>query len=95
MLPKGCDCELCATLGVFLSDPAHRSFEWPLAEQRRRHIHSRIDQAELPIDHQTRRSGRPYTLVLRKTDALFEHELQARRRDRDDLAWLGRTILAR
>ena len=90
-LPKGCSCELCATLGAFLGDPTRRSFEWPLAEQRRRHVHSRIDEAELPVHHQTRRSGRPYTLVLTKTDALFEREREARRRDRSDLAWLGRT----
>jgi hypothetical protein len=46
--------------------------------------------AELPVTHQTRRSGRPYTLVLTKTDALFERERQARRRDEDDLAWLDK-----
>jgi hypothetical protein len=68
-LSTGCHCELCTTLGAFLGDPARRSFEWPLAEQRRRHIHSRIDGAELAVHHQTRRSGRPYTLVLTKTDA--------------------------
>ncbi|ROO62723.1 2-oxoglutarate-Fe(II)-dependent oxygenase superfamily protein [Micromonospora sp. Llam0] len=87
-LPKGCDCELCTTLVAFLGDPARRTFEWPLAEQRRRHVHSRIDQADLPVDHQTRRSGRPYTLVLRKTDALFDREREARRRAQEDLAWL-------
>ncbi|MFV2088484.1 2OG-Fe(II) oxygenase [Micromonospora sp. LOL_021] len=87
-LPKGCDCELCATLVAFLGDPARRTFEWPLAEQRRRHVHSRVDQADLPVDHQTRRSGRPYTLVLRKTDALFDRERESRRRAQEDLAWL-------
>jgi hypothetical protein len=30
------------------------------------------------------------TLVLTKTEALFEHERQARRRDEDDLAWLDK-----
>ena len=90
-LPKGCSCELCATLNAFLGDPAQRLFEWPLAEQRRRHVHSRIDQAELPVHHQTRRSGRPYTLVLTKTDALFAREREIRQRDLADLAWLGGT----
>ncbi len=92
--PRGSHCELCATLGAFLGDPTRRSFEWPLAEQSRRHIHNRIDEAELPVHHQTRRSGRPYTLVLRKTDALFEREREARRRDQADLVWLGRTVVA-
>jgi hypothetical protein len=94
-LPEGCCCELCATLAAFLGDPARRSFDWPLAEQRRRHVHNRIDGAELPVHHQTRRSGRPYTLALRKTDALFERERDARQRDQTDIAWLGRAVVAR
>jgi hypothetical protein len=87
-LPEGCACELCSTLGTFLRDPARRSFEWPLAEQRRRHVHSRIDTAELPVRHETTRKGRPYTLVLTKSQALFEHERQVRIRDEADLQWL-------
>jgi hypothetical protein len=94
-LPEGCHCELCQTLDAFLADKARRSFEWPLAEQRRRHVHTRIDQHELPVRHQTRRSGRPYTLVLTKTEQLFAREREARQRDRTDLAWLGRTFNAR
>jgi hypothetical protein len=46
------------------------------------------------VRHQTRRSGRPYTLVLSKTDALFAREREARRRDQTDLTWLGRTFVA-
>jgi hypothetical protein len=42
----------------------------------------------MPISHVTRRTGRPYTLVLNKTDALFERERQARSRDEADLEWL-------
>ena len=87
-LPGGCACELCGTLGTFLADPARRRFEWPLAQQRRRHVHSRIDAAELPVRHETRRKGRPYTLVLTKDRALFDRERQARIRDAADLEWL-------
>jgi len=93
-MPGGCACELCKTLGDFLRDPAQRSFEWPLREDSRRHVHSRIDMAELPVSHQTRRSGRPYTLVLIKTDALFERERQARGRDQADAAWLDKAWIA-
>jgi hypothetical protein len=32
---------------------------WPLAKERRQHVHSRIDPAELPATHVTRRQGRP------------------------------------
>lgn len=88
-LPGGCGCELCGTLGTFLNDPARRTVEWPLAQQRRRHVHAQIDAAELPVRHATRRMGRPYTLVLTKTEALFERERQARRRDEADLKWLS------
>jgi hypothetical protein len=85
----GCACELCGTLRAFLSDQSRRTFEWPLAKQRRQHIHARIDAAELPVSHLTRRQGRPYTLVLSKTDALFAGERKARIRDQSDLDWLA------
>jgi hypothetical protein len=49
----------------------------------------RIDTAELPVSHLTRRQGRPYTLVLSKTDALFTREREARIRDMSDLEWLA------
>jgi hypothetical protein len=87
--PGGCACELCGTLGELLQDPARRTFEWPLAQERRRHIYSRIDTAELPVRHETRRKGRPYTLVLAKNQALFERARQARLRDESDLDWLN------
>ncbi len=86
--PGGCSCELCGVLSGFLSDPAAQMVEWPLAQQRRRHIHAAIDAAELPVRHQTRRRGRPYTLVLTKTEALFETERHERARDQADAAWL-------
>ena len=84
----GCACELCRTLRKFLDDTSRRTLEWPLAKERRQHVHSRIDAAELPVTHVTRRQGRPYTLVLNKTDALFAGEQLARERDETDLEWL-------
>jgi hypothetical protein len=85
----GCTCDLCDTLRVFAEDKSRRTFEWPLAKERRQHVHSRIDAAELPVTHVTRRQGRPYTLVLTKTDALFAREQEARIRDETDLKWLA------
>jgi hypothetical protein len=90
-LPDGCSCVLCAKLRGFLGDPTQTRFEWPLAKDGRAHVHRRIDAVELPVNHQTRRVGRPYTLVLKKTDALFERERQQRRRDEEQLAWLQHT----
>jgi hypothetical protein len=86
-LSAGCTCELCASVRKFLAGP-DRVFEWPLAEQRRRHVHERIDRAELPVTHVTRRQGRPYTLVLTKTEALFTHDHDARAAATADLKWL-------
>jgi len=85
----GCTCDLCGALCTFLEDRSRRTFEWPLAKDGRQHVHSRIDGAELPISHVTRRQGRPYTLVLNKTDALFSRERKARIKDETDLKWLA------
>ena len=85
----GCTCDLCDTFRAFLNDKGRRTFEWPLAKQRRQHIHSRVDAAELPVTHMTRRQGSPYTLVLTKTEALFAREQEARTRDETDLEWLS------
>ena len=88
-LPSGnCTCGPCGTLREFLEDKSQRTFEWPLAKDRRQHVHSQIDVAELPVTHVTRRQGRPYTLVLNKTEALFSREQEARTRDETDLEWL-------
>lgn len=83
-----CDCQQCQELSAFLADPASQSHEWRLAEQLRDHITSTVTQAELPVAHETLRLGRPYTLVLRKTDALFSREAAIRRAAAKDLARL-------
>jgi hypothetical protein len=88
--PMRCACELCATLRGFLSSPHQRQFEWPLAEDRRLHVQHQIDVYALPVDHVTRRKGRPYTLVLSKRKELFAREQRMRRQWRQDLAWVGR-----
>ena len=54
-------------------------------------MHARIDGAELPVTHVTRRQGRPYTLVLAKTEALFTGDLQSRASAAADLEWLAAT----
>ena len=86
--PAGCGCELCARLDAFLTDREQRVLEWPIVTASRSHVHSRIDSAELPVSHVTRRQGRPYTLVLTKQDALFTREREERERDEADLAAL-------
>ena len=84
----GCGCDLCDALGTFLGSRTRRIFEWPLAKDGRRHVHIQIDSAELPMRHQTRRQGRPYTLVLTKTGELFTRQKDARNKAVTDLTWL-------
>ncbi len=87
-LPPGCRCELCARLGAFLANPKEKRLEWPLAEPKRRHIHDRLDRHELPVSHETLRSGRPFTLVLIKLRKLHDRETTDRRSLEADLEWL-------
>ena len=86
--PAGCTGELGETLARFLSAAAERRLEWPLAKERRQVIHQLIDRHELPVRHETRRTGRPYTLVLEKTRALFTHATAERRQWASELTWL-------
>lgn len=81
-------CGDCARLASFLHDPTEQQLTWPLAKPRRQHIHHRIDEAELPVTHQTLRQGSPQKLVVTKTDELFRHDAQQRRtaRARLDIA---------
>lgn len=59
-LPSGgCECGLCGTLASFLEAGNRRTFEWPPAMDGSQHVYSRIDAAELPVTHMTRRQGRP------------------------------------
>jgi hypothetical protein len=91
--PGECSCELCGTLRIFLADPAQRTFGWRLRTDDRAHVHRRIDDAEIPVTHVTRRTGRPYTLVLTKTDRLFTAEQESRATDAATLQWLAATWL--
>lgn len=84
----GCGCELCDHLGEFLRSATTRTDTWPLAKPGRQHIHRQIDDGGLPVQHLTRRKGRPYTLLLAKTDELFSRELEARRQAEADLGWV-------
>jgi hypothetical protein len=75
-------------LNDFLADPGRRALDWPIKQESRRHVHGRIDRNELPVKHATRRVGRPFTLQLNKTPALFEREVHERAADEADLQWL-------
>jgi hypothetical protein len=86
--PSGCSCALCEQLAAFLCDRARIEFAWPLAKDRRRHIHGVIDAHRLPVAHTTIRRGSPQTLMLTKQEALFEREAALRARQKALLRWL-------
>jgi hypothetical protein len=74
-----------------LRAPKQRQLEWPLAKNRRAHVHGIIEIYDLPVNHVTRREGSPFTLVLTKTEALFERDAAERGRWDGDLSWLTKT----
>jgi len=86
--PADCACELCRKLQRFLAAASQRKLEWPLAKERRQHIHRSLDHHALPVRHQTRREGRPFTLILEKTDRLFKLDRAERDAMEQALAWL-------
>lgn len=88
----GCGCDVCDRLTEFLAARSERNHEWPLAKRGRQHVHQQIDAAGLPVRHTTRRQGRPYTLVVTKTEDLFHREHEERRQARTDLDWLASTF---
>ena len=65
-----CTCKDCGTLRIFLVSPTEKSLNWPMAKDRRRHMHDTIDVLELPLTHTTERKGSPHKLVLTKTTQL-------------------------
>ncbi len=86
--PYACTCDLCKVLSAFLRDRARIQYRWPLAKDRRQHIHGILDRHGLPVTHTTIRQGSPQTLVLTKQKALFEREKALRMQQTTLLAWL-------
>lgn len=87
-LPIPCKCALCAGLSAFLRDGSRTEHTWPLAKERRQHIHNAIERHRLPVTHVTTRRGSPYSLVLTKEKALFDREAALRIQHEKLLGWL-------
>jgi hypothetical protein len=82
---------LCATLTRYLRASDRVRFECPLAKTQRAHIHGIVDSRDLPVRHTTRRTGRPFTLLLEKTAGVFERDATDCRSWQNDLQWLKGT----
>jgi 2OG-Fe(II) oxygenase superfamily len=89
--PVRCTCKLCGTLARFLRAPDQVRFDWPLAKEQRAHVHQIVDSHGVPVNHTTRRTGRPFTLVLEKTDAVFRRRAAERAWWQSEFRWLTRT----
>ena len=72
--PLPCDCADCGELMRFLQSKTKKSKVWPLAKQRRCHIHRMIDCMGLKVSHHTQRTGSPHKLILEKLDLHFQIE---------------------
>jgi len=68
------DCSDCQYLKNFLVSPSTRKLVWPLAKDRRAHIHGIIDAMDIPVTHETLHQGSPHKLVLTKTRDLFTRD---------------------
>jgi hypothetical protein len=80
-----CKCGDCRELGRFLADPAESVRRFPLAKERRRHLHQIIDANRCDLTHVTTRTGRPYALVCTKTTASYERARDIYLRDQENL----------
>ena len=74
-----CSCSDCKKLAQYLRSGTTQIKSWPLAKARRAHIHQTIDGMGVPVTHNTQRQGRPYSLVLRKTNQLYKQEERRRK----------------
>jgi len=81
-----CKCRDCRELSAFLADPDRREARFPLAKERRRHLHNIIDRDRCDCTHTTERRGRPYTLVCTKTTASYQAARKIHERDLKNLA---------
>ncbi len=81
-----CNCGDCRALARFLADPDQPQARFPLAKQRRQHLHQIIDGHRCDCTHVTERRGSPYVLVCTKTTASYEAACQVHERDLKNLA---------
>jgi predicted 2-oxoglutarate/Fe(II)-dependent dioxygenase YbiX len=81
-----CNCRDCRALGEFLADPDRREARFPLAKERRRHLHTVIDRDGCDCTHVTEHRGSPHTLVCRKTTASYDAARNVHDRDLKNLS---------
>jgi hypothetical protein len=81
-----CNCRDCRALSEFLADPDRREARFPLAKERRRHLHNIIDGNHCDCTHVTQHRGSPHTLVCTKTTASYDAARKIHERDLKNLS---------
>lgn len=89
-LPRPLAGELGEKLMTFLSASTQTRLVWPLAKEKRMAVHRFIDQHELPVSHQTERTGCPHKRILEKKASLHAQEARQRLLWAHDLNLLNR-----
>jgi predicted 2-oxoglutarate/Fe(II)-dependent dioxygenase YbiX len=84
-----CKCPDCRALSAFLADPDRPQARFPMAKERRRHLHGIIESNRCDCTHVTERRGSPHTLVCTKTTASYEAACKIYERDQQNLSRLA------
>lgn len=71
-----CSCADCRDLRAFMESPTRAAFTLKAAEGARRHLQESGSRLDLSFD--TEKTGRPYTLICRKTLGTWERETKRR-----------------
>ena len=71
----GCGCAHCQDLRAFCRDPDATTARFSMREDLRNHLQGVIGRADLDLDTQTEKKGRPYTLVCTKNRASYKRRL--------------------
>ena len=76
-----CSCEDCQELQKFARDPLTQIYRFRVRQERRRHLHEKIDFYKLDMTHETERTGSPQTLVCKKNRRTYELRCEQYRSD--------------
>jgi hypothetical protein len=84
-----CRCKDCGEVIAWVESPNGQPLALAMAEPRRRHVQSQLQETGVALATETVKQGSPYKLVIRKPPDLAACRSAQRRRWSDDLAALG------
>ena len=84
-----CRCKDCGEVIAWAESANGQPLALAMAEPRRQHVQSRLQETGVALDTETLKQGSPYKLVIRKPPDLAASRSARRRAWTDDLAALG------